>query len=75
MAKNMKNCQIVDLDSSKEGFGCTECNAKKPQLSAKFTFFQKLQFWPGFLDFFRSGTFQRSGVFFCIAFTASKRFF
>ena len=28
MVKNLKNCRIVDLDSSKEGFSCTECNAK-----------------------------------------------
>ena len=28
MVKNMKNCLIVDLDSSKEGFWCTEFNAK-----------------------------------------------
>ena len=28
MVKNLKNCRIVDLDSSKEGFWCTECNAR-----------------------------------------------
>ena len=26
--KNLKNCRIVDFDSSKEGFYCTECNTK-----------------------------------------------
>ena len=56
--KNMKNCQIVDFDSSNEGFWCTECNAKnlsslqstvpkktrKPAKTVNFGHFD--HFWP-----------------------------
>ena len=30
MVKNLENCQIVGLDSSKEVFSCSECNVKLP---------------------------------------------
>ena len=38
MVLNLKSCRIVDFDSSKEGSWCTDCYAKKPQLSPKYCF-------------------------------------
>ena len=88
--KNKKNCWIVDFDSSKEGFWCTECNAKNlsslqctvcekikknwPKWSTIVQMVKKLPFLPVFLAFLRNVTFQRAGVF-CVVFTASKPFF
>ena len=84
--KNMKNCRIVDYDSSNEGFWCTECNAKNLS-SLQSTVHEKIKInrpkWYKMVKmvknyrfcpiFFRNGTLQRAGIF-CVAFTASKRF-
>ena len=85
--KNRKNCRNDDLDSSKEGFWRTECNAKNLR-SLRSTIAEKTKknrlkiyifyhlpifnhFESVFLDFFRNGTSQRAEVF-CVAFSASK---
>ena len=74
--KNRKNCRIVDLDSSKEGFWCTECNTKNLS-SLRITISekikknrrkmvkngqngQKLPFWAGFSWFFQKWCFSES---------------
>ena len=86
MVKHLKNCRIVNLDSSKEGFWSTECNAKnlsslKSIVSEKIkehwqklSILHKLSFLTVYLDFFRNCTLQRAEVF-CVAFSAPKPFF
>ena len=86
MVENMKNSWNINFDSSKEGFWCTECNAKNLS-SLQSTVYEKIKktcpkrvkmvkndcFSRFFLFFFRNGTLQRAEVF-CAAFSASKPF-
>ena len=83
--KKRKNCPIVNFDSSKEASWCNECNAKTSGLwkKSRKTFKKKAFFailaknsniLRFFLDFFRNGTLERAEVF-CVAFSASGRFF
>ena len=85
--KNRKKCRIVDFDSSKEGFWCTDCNAKnlsslqstvhekikknRPKWSTNFKMVKNYHCCQAFLVFFF-----RNGTFqragvFCVAFSAS----
>ena len=73
MMKNLKkNCPKAMFDSSKEASWCTECNAKKTQLFTKYGFWKKSR--KNFSRFFQKLYSEKSWVF-CVAFSASERFF